>query len=283
MKCGIVVLNYNDYEGTINFIKQIISYESIDKIVIIDNCSTDGSREKLLNINDEKVKVILSDENKGYAAGNNIGIRYLINQFDIDHVIVSNPDVIVEEEAINTCLSFLDKNLDYAIATVKMVEKNNTQSSIAWKLPSFTDCILLSFPLLSKIASAKMNYSSDYFNREISNVEVVPGSFFIVRGEYIKEVNYMDEGTFLYCEENILGYKLKSKGYKLAVINSHEYIHNHSVTINKNITDKIEKFIILNNSRLVYVENYLMVGKFRLSIFKISTKISIYIRKLLYN
>lgn len=282
MKCGIVVLNYNDYEGTINFINQIRSYENIDKIIIVDNCSTDFSRERLTNIKDDKIKVILSDENKGYAAGNNIGIKYLINECNADYVIVSNPDVIVEEEAIDSCISFLDKNLDYAISTVKMVEKDNSQSSIAWKLPSFTECLLLSFPILSNIANMKMSYSSEYFNKEISNVEVVPGSFFVLRGRYIKEVNYMDERTFLYCEENILGYKFKYKGYKLAVINSHEYIHNHSVTINKNITNKINKFVILNNSRLVYVENYLRVGKLRLGIFKIGLQISIAIRKLLY-
>ncbi len=280
MKCGIVVLNYNDYEGTRDFIYQIKDYDNIDKIVIVDNCSTDESGDKLKHFKSEKISVILSEENKGYAAGNNIGIKYLINKFKVRYVIVSNPDIIIKEDAICECLKFLENNKGYAIATVKMIEKNNSHTSIAWKLPNFLDCILLTFPLISKIANCRLNYPKEYFNTKVSDVEVVPGSFFVARGKYIEDVEYMDEETFLYCEENILGYKLKSKGYKLAVINSNEYIHNHSITINKNIKGKIEKFKILNRSRIVYVEKYLKVGALRLFVFKILLKIGITVRKI---
>lgn len=279
MKCGIVVLNYNDYEGTRDFIYQIKQYENIDKIIIVDNCSADKSGDRLKCFESQKIEVILSKENNGYAAGNNIGIKYLINELDMRYVIVSNPDVIIKEDAIDECLRFLENNKDYAIATVKMIEKNNSHTSIAWKLPSFLDCILLTFPLISKISNYRLNYPKEYFNTKVSDVEVVPGSFFVARGSYIKDVKYMDEETFLYCEENILGYKLKSKGYKLALINSKEYIHNHSITINKNIKGKIEKFKILNRSRVIYVEKYLKIGRLKLFVFKILLKIGITIRK----
>ena len=39
LKTGFVVLNYNDYKTTIKLIENIKNYNSIDVIVIVDNCS----------------------------------------------------------------------------------------------------------------------------------------------------------------------------------------------------------------------------------------------------
>ena len=74
-KIGMVILNYNDYETTSNYIDMIKNYKSINYIVVVDNNSTDGSYEKLSKINSNKIKVIKTDKNKGYAYGNNFGIN----------------------------------------------------------------------------------------------------------------------------------------------------------------------------------------------------------------
>ena len=43
MKTGIVVLNYNDAQETINFVNEINSFKVLDYICVVDNCSTDDS------------------------------------------------------------------------------------------------------------------------------------------------------------------------------------------------------------------------------------------------
>lgn len=47
---GCVVLNYNDSSTTINLLKQIQQYNSIKRIVVVDNLSTDDSFSRLLNM-----------------------------------------------------------------------------------------------------------------------------------------------------------------------------------------------------------------------------------------
>jgi len=61
MKTAMMVLNYNSYELTRKLTEQVRDYQSIDHIVIIDNRSTDGSFEKLLDLADSKVHVIRTD------------------------------------------------------------------------------------------------------------------------------------------------------------------------------------------------------------------------------
>ena len=40
---SIVIVNYNDWNTTVSFVKQIESYSILDHIIIVDNCSTDNS------------------------------------------------------------------------------------------------------------------------------------------------------------------------------------------------------------------------------------------------
>ena len=68
---AFVVLNYNDYAITSDYIKRINHYSVINHIVIVDNFSTDGSFEKLQLLASDKVDVIKTFANEGYASGNN--------------------------------------------------------------------------------------------------------------------------------------------------------------------------------------------------------------------
>ena len=52
-----VILNYNDADTTISLVKKIGDYKNIEHIIVVDNCSTDHSLEKLEKITDEKVVV----------------------------------------------------------------------------------------------------------------------------------------------------------------------------------------------------------------------------------
>ena len=77
LKNAIIILNYNDSETVVKYISQIKDYSSFDKIVIVDNCSPDGSFEKLIKLKNDKIDVIQTDGNKGYAYGNNFGVHFL--------------------------------------------------------------------------------------------------------------------------------------------------------------------------------------------------------------
>ena len=76
MKTGIVILNYNDSENTIKMIEQIKDYKCFSKIVIVDNCSTDDSVEKITPYIRNHIVLLEAKKNKGYASGNNIGLKY---------------------------------------------------------------------------------------------------------------------------------------------------------------------------------------------------------------
>ena len=100
MKTGIVILNYNDYENTIKMIRQIENYKCLSKIVIVDNHSSDESVEKIKPLTSKRIVLLESKDNKGYASGNNLGLKYLEKETECELAIISNPDVEVEESVI---------------------------------------------------------------------------------------------------------------------------------------------------------------------------------------
>ncbi|EOU1702956.1 glycosyltransferase [Clostridium perfringens] len=265
----LVVLNYNDYLTTKNFIEKIKQYSNLEKIIIVDNNSTDNSYELLMKLKSSKIEVIKCPKNNGYASGNNFGIKYAEYKFNPKYVIISNPDVYFDEEVINEIENIMETNPKYAMGTCTMKEKEKTRNLNAYKTSNYKHNLITILPILGRIYNNKfIKYDEDYFKREYSEVEVIPGSFFIARLDYLKKVNYFSEETFLYCEEEILGYKLKNNNLTSIILNNREYKHSHSISINKNIKRNVDKHKILHNSREVYIKNYLQVNKFKLHIFK---------------
>lgn len=285
MSLGMVVLNYNDAETTIKFLNKISTYENISKVVIVDNNSKDDSVENIKNnfkIDNEKYIMIESDENKGYGSGNNLGIKELEKFKDIKYIAISNPDIIISEESINKQINVLEKHREISVVSGNIIEHGKRAIDNAWKTPSYLQCILQTIPLIDKIVDKSLGYDLSYYSEsEISAVEAIKGCFFIAKSNIFKEIGYFDEDTFLYYEENIIAKKMKNKGYRAAIINSADIIHEHGVTINKSYK-RIEKFKILNNSRKVYMKKCLKVNSVKMALYEFIQFIGINIRKIMY-
>ena len=256
---AVVILNYNDPGNTIRYTKEIQKYDCIDKIVIIDNNSPDGSYDKLLKLASEKVDVIKSDKNGGYAYGNNYAIRYLNDKYgEFKYITISNPDVEVSEDAYKKCLNFLDKHKDVAIAAPRMYDINDNPHQLSgWKLRSLKGDIMDSSPALTAIIQKPHieRYDEAYLNQDVAYVDCVAGSFFMIKHEIFKKVGYFDENTFLYFEEDILGNKIKELGYKNVVLNTCKFNHYESVTVDKTM-NYMRKFKNLQKSKKYYHKTY---------------------------
>jgi GT2 family glycosyltransferase len=99
-KIVIVILHYNLLDDTIACIETIKKRSSEVNIIIVDNFSPNGSGKTLDKkyIDDEKVQVILSNENLGFARGNNLGFSYAVKNMNPDFIILSNNDVLIEQD-----------------------------------------------------------------------------------------------------------------------------------------------------------------------------------------
>ena len=253
----ILVLNYNDCKTTISFVDLVKNYSNVEHILVVDNKSTDDSLEKLKKITSEKVILMESERNGGYGAGNNLGIRYLSEQFHSEYILLSNPDVIVSEEVLLKMEDFLHSHSDYAIVSSFMCNsEGKRQCNTAFRVPSKWEYILSSDLLLKKYIHSFNYEMNEYENVDVKDVGCVSGSMFLMRTEDMLKCGMYDESIFLYCEEVVLGKKISNSGKKTGLLTEQTYVHNHSVSISRTFNSIVSKHRLYLQSKMYVIKKY---------------------------
>lgn len=266
---GCVVLNYNDADTALDLLKRIEPMEIIDQIVLVDNKSTDNSLERLKEQESNKVHVVCAKKNGGYGSGNNVGIEYLRKNYSCDYIIIANPDVIFDESVIKKMINEFDEDT-VIVAPLTLDSKKERQLPIAWKVPTVKDYFLFSSIVLNKIFKP-FQYPIQFFNTDICYVDCVQGCLFMLNNSLIEDKLY-DENIFLFFEESCIGKQFKDKGYKTKLLMNVDYIHNHSVSINKAFNSEARKRKITLDSFYTYFEDYYSLSGFTKGIMRIYKK-----------
>ncbi len=266
-----VILNYNDYKTTVSLVNSIVNFNSIDYIVVVDNKSTDNSFFELKKIESNKVHLILADFNGGYGYGNNLGVLYSFNKLNAEYTLIANPDVYFSEKTVLKLRKILHEIKDAGIsAPVPVKPSGQHQKRPAWMLPTITQEVLSASILISKLFSINFEYKNSYFlENDLCIVDVVQGSLLMVKTNIMTQFGMYDQEFFLYGEEQVIAKKFKENGYKTFLLTSEEYIHDHSTSINKSYKNLIKKRILLFKSKLLYLEKYMKVNKFKLVFIKL--------------
>ncbi len=254
---AIVILNYNNADEIIQYIKQLDKQKNVFlQFVVVDNCSPDQSFEKLEKYYSGvgNVHVLKTEKNGGYGYGNNWGIRYT-KDLDCDHIVISNSDIVIEDDClIHKLIESYNKASDIAFASPFMLLNGEKAYLPAWKLPNVLYDLLSCDYVLRRFAARLLKYTIPK-NRTEFEVDCLPGSFFIGKKNVFFDGLFFDEHTFLYGEENILAYKVKTKGLKNYLFLNLEFNHLDSGTISNNYK-KFEMFDILFESKKIYYKRY---------------------------
>lgn len=231
-RLAVVILNYNSSELTKMCHNHLRALSKKIKIVIVDNMSVDDSAKKLKNIDEsDNTFLILNSSNTGYASGNNVGIRYIMeSQFDVDTICIMNPDIIVEKLNDLECLyKALWEDDSLAVITAQTIYNNiiRQPNDFGWKKLTRSH-LIFGGTIIGKIVKSNLRYNRLTLNPNgIAYVDIVQGCFFMAKKVVLSKVGLFDEGTFLYEEEAILGKKISDAGFREGVLPTVYIYHNH--------------------------------------------------------
>ena len=272
----ILVLNYNDARTTVDFVESVKNYVCVRHILVVDNHSTDSSLSVLKKMENDKVLVVDSGKNGGYGAGNNFGIHYLCEKFHSDYILLSNPDVIVEEKVLVGLEEFLENNKDHAVVAPFMLDTSGRkQANTAFRIPSKWEYIISINFLFRKFTDSFYYKNIVSESQKIMNVGSVTGSMFLMRTEDMLKYGMYDENIFLYCEEIVLGLKMQYALKKIALLTDHTFVHNHSVSISKTYKSLVAKRRLFMNSKLYVIRHYYHANVFEYFVAFFLSKLSI--------
>ena len=243
MKLALVVLNYNDADNTLKVLGNTANYGVFDKVIVVDNASNDDSRIRLKSYceDNEKIYFVENHENKGYGAGNNIGI-FVAKKLGMDLALIANPDTDFEERVIKVLKSAMEKNENIGICA-PLVETNDVYGSRE-----------------NVLKGASCWPMRDFLHAKIRKVGAVLGALLMVRVDAFINVGGYDEKMFLYGEEDLLSKKMEGIGLKTAVITGYKYKHIHSASIKKSLKSLYSRQKIREESTMYFYKNYLNIN-----------------------
>lgn len=251
---GIAIINYNKYEKTIDCIDSVFQTAKCEyKIYLLDNASANESCDILQQkySGNDKVVFIKSDENLGYARGNNL----LIEQAKADgckYILISNNDIIYSENTIDTLLEEIQTTDYLAIAPKLKAPNNSIQQNIKKTAPDFKRYIMSETYLRNFDKQKK--YQNTYYPQSFEAVYWIAGAVFIADMKKFEDIGFFDKNTFLYFEEYIISEKAVKKGYKLAIEPSVCAYHYHGASTggSANLFTRLENL----KSELYFLRNY---------------------------
>jgi GT2 family glycosyltransferase len=203
----ILILNYNSFEDTAECVRSVeaLHYPRIS-VVIIDNASPNGSGI-LLQQTFTQHTVILSDRNGGFAAGNNIGIRYAL-EHNADYIFIVNDDATVTPDILNHMVGYAEKHADVGLLSARVYFPGTTE-------------LFAAAGRFNRLLCTGQNYGAIQIEKNetdhLKYVDYACGVLWLVRSEVFRTVGLMDEKYFMYFED--LEFSLRVlKSYKMVYI-----------------------------------------------------------------
>ena len=263
-KICCVILNYNDAESTAAMAARIHDYRCLARIIVVDNASADDSWQRLKALEDGRVTVIRAERNGGYGAGNNLGVRWAVEKEGATHILIANPDVYVSERCIRKLARLFAGHPDLGAASAVMEDRAYGKEKNGWRLYGFWGELLAMGPVSRRVFQKFLRYPESYFRgKKAVYVDRVHGSLLMVSAQAFLDCGGYDEGLFLYQEEAVLAQRLKTGGFRTALLLNDSYRHEHAASISKTYAGMKERQHLRDTSVLYYMKEYLHIGPVR--------------------
>ena len=268
MNIGVIILNYLAYNETINCVNSFLQQDFLGNdfhIVIVDNASPNESVRFLNDVfcNNNKVSIIQSDKNLGFAKGNNLGYETLLRIFEPDFVVFSNDDIVLKQSGMvewiineyelfryavlgpsiySTRGDFYQNPVNNFTIDIRQCKREITSNRIR-VLKQYIKKIIR-FPIKGHYGEGNRNRNS-----EKTTELTLHGSFQVFSREYFQQYDEpYDSGTFMYHEEDIL--KLRCRIKNLVMLYSPAYEVDHLQAVATNMSENREYNRIIRREKI---------------------------------
>lgn len=251
MKKTIAILvNYNNPLDTKEAIKSL-QKQSIPfyKIIITDNNSTDNSYEILQQIESDQVVLLRSNENKGFASGNNLAIRFALKNFNFDYFLIINNDTISDKNLNENFINFMemDENENIGIVTGKILNYHKPNK------------LLSAGGYFSKLKCSGYHIGKNEIDNgqfdKMRECTFATACLWFFGKDLIREVGYLPEEYFLYEEDVDYCLKVQEFGLKIVYLSSAKIWHKEGSATG--ITKQNPNFYFTNRNRIILSKKYL--------------------------
>lgn len=236
-KVCIIVLTYNSKNNLHDcfFSLSKISYpQELWTVLVMDNRSTDGTVEQIKQ-DYPWVKVIVNDQNYGFAKGNNLGMQWALEN-DFDYIYLLNDDTEVDP--------------DFLTKAVEQAEANEQVGSVGSRLMLWNDKELIN-SIGNAIHYLGFGYCNGYKEKfdpqkhYKKQITYASGAGVLLKKQVLEKVGLLDENFFMYHEDLDLAWRISLAGYKNILAKDSIVYHKYS------FSKSIQKYYYMERNRFL--------------------------------
>ena len=217
---AIIILNWNGMEDTIACLRSIQNQQNVYlNEILIDNGSTDNSVAVIRNEYPD-ITVIETGTNLGYAGGNNVGLKYALEN-GYEYIFVLNNDTILDSYCIENLMQDLYLNPKAACAGPKQLFYDQPE------------IIYYAGGIISRhgeTVHSKKGESNQPNNNIATDTEWLNGAAVLFRAEALRSVGLFDDRFFLLFEDTDWSLRAGKAGYQLRYVPQARLWHKESAT-----------------------------------------------------
>lgn len=214
---SIIILNFNTKDLLRDCLQSVLKSKKNSftfEIIVVDNASTDGSAV-MVKKEFVQVKLIQSNKNVGFAAGNNLALKKATGRY----ILFLNSDAQVKSTAFKKMINFMDSDPKIGAATAKTILVSGGMDPDCHRSFPTPWASISYFMGLEKLFPKSRffgQYHKFYLNlNRPHEIDAGFGTFMFVRKKVLDQVGNWDENYFFYGEDLDLFYRIKEAGWKV--------------------------------------------------------------------
>ena len=240
MKVSVVTPNYNGERFLKAFFESLNDdSEIIGEVIIVDNASTDGSREYIKNNSfNFPVKLIENSQNVGFSPAVNQGIR----KAQYEYIFSLNNDTEVKKGSIKALADLMSSDDSIFSIQAKMLQYDNKE---------LIDDVGDEYNLLAWTKKTGENHKSEEYT-EVCEIFSACAGAAMDRKSLLNEVGMFDDNFFAYMEDVDLAIRSRIYGYRNLMCPDAVVYHIGSATTGSRYNEFKVRLAARNNVWVVY-------------------------------
>ncbi|MEM1625595.1 MAG: glycosyltransferase family 2 protein [Candidatus Nezhaarchaeales archaeon] len=255
-RVSIIWLNYNSMKMIDLALRSLNAVSELDypsdkyEVIVVDNCSTDGSFEKIKEFLEKRSglrkKIIRLNKNLGFTGGNNVGFR--ARDKESKYVVLLNNDAIPFKESLETMVEYAEQ---YDVGGLMGIILKYNEDNVIDTAGDYMDEMLTSF-------LAGEGRRAPWIIRKPFYVTYADGAYALYNVSCVLksmgERLFFDE-FFGYGDDNVLGLMLWNNNYRIISIPKVVATHSRGSTFGKGPTPLSAYLDARNRIALLHLTN----------------------------
>jgi hypothetical protein len=260
MKLATVIVNYKTAHLVMQCLESLLPQLSgIDaQVIVVDNLSHDDSVTRLQDwivAHDacKFVQVIEAGDNRGFSAGNNVGIRSI----DADYYLLLNSDTIVRADAISLLLRTADVHREAGLISPRLEWPDGVpQHSCFRYLSPISEFIDAAQTGLITGALGAFNVPLPMTD-PIVRPDWTSFACVLARGKLFREIGLLDESFFMYFEDVEFCWRARRAGWEIVHNPQAKVVHlqGGSSSFNQSMLERkrLPRYYYVSRTRYFYL------------------------------